>query len=264
MKYEEVSKLWLNKEFSIPDEPMIIAGPCAVESYEQMHTAAKKLKEMGIKFLRGGAYKPRTSPYSFQGLGLEGLEILNQVKQETGMKIVTELMDVRKYNEISKVADIIQIGSRNCQNFDLLKEVGKGSVPVLLKRGMMNTIDEFLHSAEYILNEGNEKVILCERGIRTFDNTFRNTLDVGAIAYIKKNSGLPVIVDPSHSSGIKEFVLPFACAGIAVGADGVIIEVHPNPEEALCDGKQSLTIKELELILDRMKNEYYLNACISA
>lgn len=219
---------------------VVMAGPCSVENEKLLIDIAKSVKKAGATVLRGGAFKPRTSPYSFQGLGIKGLKMLAKARQETGLRIVTELMDVRSLDEVSKYADIIQIGARNMQNFDLLKEVGKTKKPVLLKRGMSNTIKEFLMSAEYILSEGNFNVILCERGIRTFEDATRFTLDVAAVPVVKNLSHLPIIVDPSHATGRWGLVSPSAKAAIAAGADGLIVEVHPNPEEAMSDGEQSL------------------------
>ena len=218
----------------------IMAGPCSVETEEQIIEVAKAVKASGARFLRGGAFKPRTSPYSFQGLGAEGLELLKIARKETGLPIVTELMAINQIPLFEDV-DIIQIGARNMQNFDLLKEVGKLKNPILLKRGLSATVKEFLMSAEYIMASGNENVILCERGIRTFDNYTRNCLDLSIVPYLKKETHLPVIIDPSHACGIRWMVPTLAKAAVAVGADGLIIEVHNTPEKALCDGEQSLT-----------------------
>ncbi|MDV3426565.1 MAG: 3-deoxy-7-phosphoheptulonate synthase [Bacillota bacterium] len=218
----------------------VIAGPCSVESYEQVLEIAKSIKKSGAGFLRGGAFKPRTSPYSFQGLGLAGLNILKAVKKETGMPIVTELMSVEMLDKFVEDVDVIQIGARNMSNFDLLKEVGKTKVPILLKRGMSSTIEEFLMSAEYIMSEGNQNVILCERGIRTFENYTRNTLDLSAVPAIKKLSHLPIIVDPSHAAGMWWMVEPLSKAAVSAGADGLMIEVHNDPANAKCDGQQSI------------------------
>jgi 3-deoxy-7-phosphoheptulonate synthase len=231
----------------------LIAGPCSVESEEQYLKAARLAKAAGASMLRGGAYKPRTSPYSFQGMGEDGLRIMAAAREETGLPIVTELMDPRDMETILKYADIIQIGTRNMQNFNLLSEVGKVERPILLKRGMSATIEELLMAAEYILKEGNQNVILCERGIRTFETATRFTLDLSAIPIIKKNSHLPVVVDPSHATGKRELVLPLSLASIAVGADGLIIEMHPNPEDALCDGSQSLTGDEFTAFAKEVK-----------
>ena len=218
----------------------VMAGPCSVETEEQIIEVAKAVKASGARFLRGGAFKPRTSPYAFQGLGADGLELLKLARKETGLPIVTELMAIHHIPLFEDV-DIIQIGARNMQNFDLLKEVGKLKKPILLKRGLSSTVKEFLMSAEYIMASGNENVILCERGIRTFDNYTRNCLDLSIVPFLKKETHLPVIIDPSHASGIRWMVPTLAKAAVAVGADGLIIEVHNNPEKALCDGEQSLT-----------------------
>ncbi|MGY4687548.1 3-deoxy-7-phosphoheptulonate synthase [Petrotoga sp. DB-2] len=232
---------------------LTIAGPCAVESKKQVLETALFLKEKGVKFLRGGAYKPRTSPYSFQGLKEEGLKILKEVSDETGLKIVTEVMDTREVELVSKYADVLQIGTRNMQNFALLKEVGKLNKPVLLKRGLSATYKEFLMSAEYIISEGNNQVILCERGIRTFTDETRNTLDISAIPVIKRYSHLPIIIDPSHASGDWRYVAPLSKAAVAAGADGLIIEVHPDPKNALSDGKQSLNFEQFSELMDQIK-----------
>jgi 3-deoxy-7-phosphoheptulonate synthase len=223
-------------------EIVIIAGPCAVESEEQLFSTARAVKRGGARILRGGAFKPRSSPYSFQGMGEEGLKLLRAISQETGMPVVTEIMDTRHVELIGEYADMLQVGSRNMQNFPLLKEVGHSRKPVLLKRGMMATIEEFLLAAEYILSHGNENVILCERGIRTFETSTRNTLDLSAVPMLKRLTHLPVIVDPSHGTGIRWMIPSMAKAAIAAGADGLIMEVHYKPEEALCDGLQSLDL----------------------
>jgi 3-deoxy-7-phosphoheptulonate synthase len=222
------------------DNFCLIAGPCTVESREQTLTTAQVVRDAGAALLRGGAYKPRTSPYSFQGLGREALEILAEARELTGLPVVTEVMDVRQIEDVVEVADVIQLGARNMQNFDLLKEVGKTGAAVLLKRGLSATIEEWLLSAEYIAREGNERVILCERGIRTFETAYRSTLDISAVPVVKSLSGLPVIVDPSHAAGKREWILPMARAAVVAGADGLIVEVHPSPETALCDGPQAL------------------------
>lgn len=220
---------------------MMIAGPCSVESEEQVIEIAKKVKKSGATVLRGGTFKPRTSPYAFQGLKYDGLELLKKAREATGLKIVTEIMSTDDIEIFDRDVDIIQVGARNMQNFDLLKKLGKLNKPVLLKRGISATIEEWLMSAEYIMSEGNEQVILCERGIRTYETSMRNTLDISAIPMIKKLSHLPVIVDPSHAAGIRWMVEPLSKAAVSVGADGLIIEVHNDPEHALCDGKQSIT-----------------------
>ena len=221
-------------------EPVVMAGPCAVESEEQALTIASFVKEYGAKVFRGGAFKPRTSPYSFQGLGEKGLEILEKVRKETGLLIVTEATDHANLDIVEKYADIIQIGARNMQNYSLLRLAGQVSKPILLKRGFAATIDELLMAAEYIMSEGNTQVILCERGIRTFSDTTRNTLDLSAIPSIKEVSHLPIIVDPSHAAGRREYVIPLSKGAIAVGADGLLVEVHHDPSHALSDGMQSL------------------------
>ncbi|MGL6196424.1 MAG: 3-deoxy-7-phosphoheptulonate synthase [Thermoguttaceae bacterium] len=218
---------------------VIIAGPCSVESREQILEAAHKIKASGAQMLRGGSFKPRTSPYAFQGLRAQGFELLLQAKKETGLPIVTEIMDLSQLPLFEEV-DIIQVGARNMQNFELLKELGRLSKPILLKRGLANTIEEFLMSAEYILSGGNTQVILCERGIRTFETAIRNTLDLAAVAFLKSLTHLPIIVDPSHATGMSKLVKPMSLAAVAAGCDGLMIEVHPNPAKALCDGPQSL------------------------
>ena len=219
---------------------VIIAGPCSVESEEQIVETAKAVKKAGAHMLRGGAYKPRTSPYAFQGMEEEGLKVLAVAREETGLPVVTEVMNPSDVLLVAKWADVLQIGARNIQNFALLKAVGKSHKPVMLKRGMMTTIEEFLMSAEYILNEGNPNVILCERGIRTFETATRNTLDLSAIPVLHKETHLPVIVDPSHATGHWELVEPMSRAAVAAGADGLMIEVHPHPDQAWSDGAQSL------------------------
>ena len=231
----------------------IMAGPCSVESEEQIVEVAKAVKASGANFLRGGAFKPRTSPYSFQGLELQGLELLKIAKQETGLPIVTELMSAEYLDRFVEDVDVIQIGARNMQNFDLLKEVGKTKTPVLLKRGMSSTIEEWLMSAEYIMAGGNENVILCERGIRTFETATRNTLDLSAVPVIREKSHLPIIIDPSHATGKRDLVEPLAKAAMAVGADGLMIEVHNNPAKALCDGKQSIKPDKFDEIMKVVK-----------
>ena len=230
----------------------VIAGPCSVETKEQMIEVAQDVQASGAGLLRGGAFKPRTSPYSFQGLGKNGLELLLEAKKATGLPIVTEIMSP-SHLELFEEVDVIQIGTRNMQNFELLKEVGKVNKPVLLKRGMANTLDELLMSAEYIMAGGNENVILCERGIRTFETSMRNTLDISAIPMLKSKTHLPGIIDPSHAAGIRFMVEPLTMAAIAAGADGVMIEVHNNPEKALCDGKQSLTPEMFDDVMKKVK-----------
>lgn len=218
----------------------IIAGPCSVESKDQICTTANLVKEAGANFLRGGAYKPRTSPYSFQGMEEDGLKLLAAAKEVSGLPIVTEVMNPREIDLVAKYADVVQVGARNMQNFSLLKELGKIDKPILLKRGMMNTIKEFLMSAEYVLSEGNSNMILCERGIRTFETATRNTLDISCVPVLKKETHLPIIIDPSHATGHWDMVESMSRASIAAGADGLIIEVHPDPVKAFSDGPQSL------------------------
>lgn len=225
-------------------ELAIIAGPCAVEDRERLFTAAEAVAASGAKFFRGGAFKPRTSPYAFQGLGVDGLKMLAEVREQYGLNIVTEAMDERGIDAVEEYGDCIQIGARNMQNFSLLKYAGRAKKPILLKRGLSATLDELLLAAEYIMAEGNYNVILCERGIRTFADHARNTIDLSVVPAVHKLTHLPIIVDPSHGTGHNYMVAPLARAGIAVGADGLIIEVHPRPEEALCDGAQALTIEQ--------------------
>lgn len=246
----------LNSDISVGGKSpfLIIAGPCAVENKGQVFKVARLLKKLGINVLRGGAYKPRTSPHSFQGLGDEGLKILSDIKRETGLITVTEVMSPEHVGKVAEVVDILQIGARNMQNFDLLKEVGRSKRPVILKRGLSATIEEWLASAEYILLEGNPDVILCERGIRTFETLTRNTSDLSVIPLTKSLSHLPVIFDPSHATGKRSLVSPMALASIVVGADGVMIEVHPEPEQALSDGQQSLNLKEFERLYKKLLN----------
>jgi 3-deoxy-7-phosphoheptulonate synthase len=234
-------------------ELAIIAGPCSVESWDQLITTARTVKEAGAKFLRGGAFKPRSSPYTFQGMKEEGLILLREAKAETGLKIVTEVKDVLTLSAVAEVADVLQIGARNMSNFSLLEAVGELRTPVLLKRGIAATIEELLMAAEYIAARGNLNVILCERGIRTFETATRNTLDLNAVPVIKKLSHLPIIVDPSHGIGMWEGVPAMALAGIAAGADGLMIEVHPNPSMALSDGSQSLKPDRFKELMDRIR-----------
>ncbi len=232
---------------------IVIAGPCAIESENQIIETAKAVKKAGAKMLRGGAFKPRTSPYSFQGMGEEGLKLLAKARKITGLPIVTEVMDTAEVPLIADYADMIQIGTRNMHNFDLLRAVGKVNKPVLLKRGLSATLKEFLMAAEYIMSEGNHNVILCERGIRTFCTHTRNTLDLNIIPVLKKETHLPVIVDPSHGTGRYDLVSPMSKAAVACGADGLIIEVHPNPEEATSDGDQSLTPNSFSKLMNELK-----------
>lgn len=240
------------KKLTVKEDKIIIAGPCAIESYDQLLKTAQFVKSKGANVLRGGAYKPRTSPNSFQGLKEEGLEILKAVKKETGMAVVTELMDIRELDKVYEVTDIIQIGSRNMQNFNLLTEVGKQDKPVMLKRGFCSTINEWIGASEYIIKEGNNKVIMCERGIRTFENYTRNTLDLTAVPIIQKETGLPVIVDPSHGTGVRYLIKPMSIGAFAVGANGIMVEVHPEPEKALSDGIQSLHFEEFEDLMNEL------------
>jgi 3-deoxy-7-phosphoheptulonate synthase len=232
----------------------LIAGPCTVESREQTLETSRAVAAAGATMLRGGAFKPRTSPYSFQGLGLEGLQILNEAREETGLPLATELMDPRHVEEVMEYADVIQIGARNMQNFNLLSEVGKVDKPVLLKRGPSSSVEELLMAAEYIMKEGNPRIMLCERGIRTFERSTRYTLDIGAIPVLKEETHLPVIVDPSHAAGRRALVPALARAGIAAGADGIIVEAHPNPAEALCDGPQLIPTNEFAAFSEEIKS----------
>lgn len=236
----------------------IIAGPCAVESETQALTIANQVKQAGADLFRGGAFKPRTSPYSFQGLGKEGLEILAKVRETTGMPVVTEVMDYENFDLVEEYADVIQIGARNMQNYSLLKRAGKAKRPVLLKRGMAGTIDEWLMAAEYILEGGNSQVILCERGVRTFVHHSRNTLDLSAVPFVRNESHLPVIVDPSHATGRRDQVIPLSQAAVAVGADGLMVEVHHAPEEALSDGAQSLYPEQFEKLSSQVRSIFDL------
>lgn len=234
-------------------EPVIMAGPCAVESEEQALTIAQFVKKCGARIFRGGAFKPRTSPYSFQGIGEKGLKILEKVRQETGLYIVTEATDTENLPAVEKYSDIIQIGARNMQNYSLLRLAGRAKKPILLKRGMAATIEEWLMSAEYIMSEGNSQVILCERGIRTFADTTRNTLDLSAIPSIKEASHLPIIIDPSHAAGRRDYVIPLSRGAIAMGADGLLVEVHNDPTHALSDGMQSLYPQQFEQLMQEIE-----------
>jgi 3-deoxy-7-phosphoheptulonate synthase len=234
------------------DEIVVIAGPCSVESEEQTLETARAVKAAGAKILRGGAYKPRTSPYEFRGLGQMGLEILAAAREETGLAIITEVMTPADVEQVFKYTDIFQIGARNCQNYFLLEEVGKTGKPVMLKRGMSMLIEEWLLAAEYVLAQSNPNVIFCERGIRTFENQTRNTFDIAAVPVVQKLSHLPIFVDPSHAAGKRPFVAPLALAGVAAGADGLMIEVHPNPDHALSDGQQSLNFDEFADLMPRL------------
>ncbi|HTX31650.1 MAG TPA: 3-deoxy-7-phosphoheptulonate synthase [Solirubrobacteraceae bacterium] len=232
---------------------LIIAGPCAVESRSQLLQTAAAVQRAGAAMLRGGAYKPRTSPYAFQGLGAEALDLLAEAKAQTGLPVVTEVLDAREVARVAEVADVLQIGSRNMHNYSLLSEAGASGRPVLIKRGLSSTLDELLLAAEYVLREGNEAVILCERGIRTFETAYRFTLDLAAVPVLKERTSLPVIVDPSHAAGRRELVEPLSLAAAAIGADGLLVEVHPRPEEAACDGPQSLVASEFAGYLERVQ-----------
>lgn len=237
----------------VKEDKLIMAGPCAIESYEQLLKTAKFIKGQGANILRGGAYKPRTSPNSFQGLKEEGLEILSAVKKEVNMPVITELMDARELEKIYEVSDIIQVGSRNMQNFSLLTELGRQDKPIMLKRGISATISEWIGAAEYIAIGGNQKIIMCERGIRTYNDYTRNTLDLAAVPIIQKETGLSIVVDPSHATGIRYLVKPMSVAAIAAGADGIMVEVHPDPVNALSDGMQSLHFNEFEDLMKVIK-----------
>ena len=232
---------------------LMIAGPCAVESEEQMFTIAEEIKKTGTHFLRGGAYKPRTSPYAFQGLEEEGLKLLRNAADANGLKVVSEIVSENFIDSAAKYCDVVQIGARNMQNFELLKAVGKAKIPVLLKRGISSTIEEWLDAAEYIMSEGNYNVILCERGIRTFETATRNTLDISAVAVVKEKSSLPIIVDPSHAAGKSSYIRSLSLAAVAAGADGLIVEVHPDPKEAVSDAAQQITPKEYGKLLSDIK-----------
>jgi len=243
-------------DIDIGKEFVLIAGPCSVENESQTLETARAVKEVGANILRGGVFKPRTSPYDFQGLGKLGLKILKTASEETGLPIITEVMDVRDIELVNEYADILQIGSRNMQNYSLLKEMGKTDKPVLLKRGMNSTINEWLNAAEYILLGGNKKVILCERGIRTFDWEYNRTLDLNSIPIIKSLTNLPIIVDPSHGTGNQSIVEPMSLAAIASGVDGLMIEVHNNPKQALSDRKQQLSVEQFKILSAKIKKLY--------
>jgi 3-deoxy-7-phosphoheptulonate synthase len=258
---------WVSREFSRTDTVvdvlwhkigagafMMLAGPCSVESYEQTLEAALACKAAGVSVIRGGAYKPRSSPYAFQGLGLGALEILAQVREVTGLPVATELMDARELEAVYDHVDLIWIGARNMQNFNLLSEIGKIDKPVMLKRGMSATVEELLMAAEYVAKEGNERIILCERGIRTFERSTRFTLDIGAIPVLKAETHLPVIVDPSHAAGKRQLVAPLALAAVAAGADGLIVETHPNPEHALSDAAQQIPSAQFAAFVDEVES----------
>lgn len=260
--YKQVSREWRDEDTVVElangtriggKEIAIMAGPCAVESEEQILGIAKTLKGMGATILRGGAFKPRSSPYSFQGLGVEGLKLLAKAREQTGMALVTEALDVESADQVAEYADILQVGARNMQNYPLLKKVGRIGKPVLLKRGMSATIEELLLAAEYVLAEGNPNIILCERGIRSFDTQTRNLLDLSAIPVVKALSHLPIIADPSHGTGVRNKVTPMARAAVAAGADGLIVEVHPDPNHALSDGAQSLYPEQFGELMDQIR-----------
>lgn len=238
----------------VAGEPLLIAGPCSVESMEQVREVAKTLQAQGIKMLRGGAYKPRTSPYDFQGLGVEGLKILRKVGDEFGLKVISEIVTPADIEIATQYLDVIQIGARNMQNFELLKAAGRVKTPILLKRGLSATIEEFIYAAEYILANGNSNVMLCERGIRTYEKATRNTLDISAVPILKQETHLPVFVDVTHSTGRRDLLLPTARAALAIGADGVMVEVHPDPETALSDAKQQLSIPQFNEFLSQLKD----------
>jgi len=248
------STVWVGGVPIGPDSFTFIAGPCAVESAQQTLDAAEMARAAGATLLRGGAYKPRTSPYAFQGLGVKGLEILASVRERTGLPIVTEVVDARDVPVVAELADMLQIGTRNMANFGLLQAVGKSGKPVLLKRGMTATIEEWLMAAEYIAQRGNLDVVLCERGIRTFEQATRNTLDISAVPVVQATSHLPIIVDPSHAAGRKDLVVPLSRAAIAVGADGIIVDVHPDPATALCDGPQALLGADLRSLAQAVRH----------
>lgn len=250
---EETSRIQVRDKLIGNKQITVIAGPCSVESEEQLIETAEAVKNSGATMLRGGAFKPRTSPYTFQGLGEQGLKLLSQARERTGLPIVTEIMDPDDLEMLEDYADVLQIGARNAQNYALLKRVGKSRLPVLLKRGMSTTISEFLMCAEYVLSEGNEKVMLCERGIRTFETATRNTFDLNAIAVLKEKTHLPVFADPSHGTGYWQYVTPMSLAAIAAGADGLIIEVHNEPETAISDGGQSLKPKKFDILMKKAK-----------
>lgn len=252
IKDEDTILSFDNERIGNGEKPFIIAGPCAIESYDQMAKIAEHLCKLGVQFMRGGAYKPRTSPYAFQGLKENGLEIFSKIKHEFGLKVVTEVMSIDKIDEVADVSDILQVGSRNMFHYALLRELGKSHKPILLKRGMSAKMEEFLLAAEYILSGGNNQVILCERGINTFETATRNTLDLSVVPYVKQNSHLPIIVDPSHGTGIRSFVEPMSLAALACGADGLEIEIHNDPDNALCDGPQSLTLEQFSQLIKKI------------
>jgi 3-deoxy-7-phosphoheptulonate synthase len=258
--YQLVSRDWKSADTiieingtKIGQDLMMIAGPCAVENEEQIFTVSEFLAKQNIKFLRGGAYKPRTSPYSFQGLKTEGLQLMRQAADKHGMSVVSEIMSIDKIDEFNELVDVFQVGTRNMQNYPLLRALSKVNKPILLKRGMSSTIEEWLLAAEYIVSGGNEQVILCERGIRTFETATRNTVDIAAIALVKQLRHLPVILDPSQGTGTRELIAPISFAGVAAGADGLIIEIHNQPNEALSDGDQSLYLDQFKSMLSPLQ-----------
>lgn len=251
--HPEPSKIKVGNVVIGGDRLVIMSGPCAIESKEQLLTTAREIKKAGAHILRGGAYKPRTSPYAFQGLEEEGLKYMKEASVETGLPVICEVTSLNAIEAAVKYVDMLQIGARNMQNFYLLKEAGKTGLPVLLKRGLSATIDEWLNASEYIIAEGNPNVVLCERGIRTFETATRNTLDISAVPVIKEKSHLPIIVDPSHATGVRAYVKPLSMSAIAVGADGLMIETHPNPSVALSDGPQSLTFDQFEELTTAIK-----------
>ena len=254
MSLQEPSRIRVTEEVVVGDKEIVVfAGPCSVESPEQMREVGRAVRKAGAQVLRGGAFKPRSSPYSFQGLAEEGLKIMREVADEVGIPIVTEVMNPREIDLVARYADILQIGTRNVQNFSLLKEVGQTRLPVFLKRGLATTVKEFLMSAEYILAGGNQQVILCERGIRTFETATRNTLDLAAVPVLKERTHLPVVIDPSHGTGYWQYVAPMAKAAVAAGADGLMIEVHNDPEHALSDGPQSLKPERFARLMDELR-----------
>ena len=257
--YQLVSREWKSQATTfnvngveVGQDLIMIAGPCAVENEDQIYTISEFLSKRGVRFIRGGAYKPRTSPYSFQGLKKEGLELMRRAADEYQLGVVSEIMSTEQLDEFIENVDILQVGTRNMQNYPLLRALGKVKKPILLKRGMSSTIEEWLLAAEYILSGGNEQVILCERGIRTFETSMRNTLDLAAVSLVKQLSHLPVIVDPSQGTGVRELVEPMSVAAVAAGADGLIVEVHNQPEEALSDGEQSIYLDQFENLQDRL------------
>ncbi len=251
--HPEPTEVKLHNTVIGPSTLTVMSGPCAIESREQLLETAFAVKKAGATVLRGGAYKPRTSPYSFQGLETEGLKYMKEAREATGLSVICEVTSAHAIEEAVKYVDMLQIGARNMQNFELLKEAGKTSLPILLKRGLSATIDEWLNAAEYIMSEGNENVVLCERGIRTYETATRNTLDLSAVPVLRQKTHLPIIVDPSHATGVRAYVEPLATAAVAAGADGLMIETHPCPEKALSDGPQSLTFDQFETLMKDLK-----------